>query len=61
MNTLYHYKIDLKQQSLIHKLKLFFECDNKSFYKICVRVIVPDDNGNEQILLTKIFDENAFT
>jgi hypothetical protein len=47
MNTLYHYNIDLNKQSIVEKIKLYFEHDNRSLYKILIRIIVPDEKGDE--------------
>jgi hypothetical protein len=60
MNTLYHYNVEFSSTSLIGKLKLYFEQDVKSIYKIGVRVIAPDVKGNEVIILNKIYDENIY-
>jgi hypothetical protein len=61
LNTLYHYAFDLRNTSIVQVLKLYFEADIKSLYKICVRVLVPDSNGKEKIYYSRVFDENYYS
>jgi hypothetical protein len=51
MNTLYHYNVDLHKESIVEKIKLYFENDTKALYKILIRVIAPDEKGDEEIVL----------
>ncbi len=47
VNSLYHFNVDLRSEAVVEKLKLFFEQDNKSLFKISLRILAPDSAGNE--------------
>lgn len=61
LNTYYQYNVDFGNISEVSNLKLFFEADDKSNYKIMIRVFAPNaTSGSEEILLRKAFDENYY-
>lgn len=61
INNLYQYCIDFKEVALVEKLRLYFEQDQKSLYRINIKVIVPDNYGSESVLLVKEFDEDVYS
>lgn len=61
LNTFYQYNVDLRTTSKVESLKLHFDHDEHSIYKILVRVMAPNiHTGYEETIYRRVFDENTY-
>lgn len=61
LNTFYQYNVEFTQLSRVENMKLYFEAETESVYKIAVRVLVPNEvTGCEDTLYRRVYDENMW-
>ena len=62
-NTLYHFNVDFGKGDTVklQDLKLYFDADNLSSYKILVRVLAPTLTKRDGVIFQRLYDEDYYS